>query len=143
MGFKASGIRQQGGPLSAAMMGDPGLLQEGPDVSTLLPEGWDDREQTAAAQGSLGGLDSMADLAVDHRLPQRSLSGVVGGFDALDLQKRPEGFLLFEELAAGAHRSGPRLGKQINMRFRRRKALHLFNHRYPVHTHTDMYSKGV
>ena len=31
-----------------------------------------------------------------------------------------------------------RLGKQINMRFRRRKALSLFNHRCPVHTHTDM-----
>jgi hypothetical protein len=73
MGFKASGIRQQVRPLTAAMMGDPGLLQEGPDVSTLLSEGGDDREQTAAAQCSL--------------------SGVVGGFDALDLQKRPDGFL--------------------------------------------------
>ena len=75
MGFKTSGIRQQGGPLTAEMMGDPGLLQEGPDVSTLLPEGGDDREQTAAAQGSLGGLNAMADRAVDHRLPQRSYFG--------------------------------------------------------------------
>jgi hypothetical protein len=33
-----------------------------------------DREHTSAAQGSLGGLDAMADLAVDHRLPQRSYS---------------------------------------------------------------------
>ena len=109
------------------MMGDPGSLKEGPDVSTLLPEGGNDREQRAAAQGSLGGLNAMADRAVDHRLPQRSYfcgegfaySGVVGGFDALDLQKRPEGFLLFEELAAGAHRSGPGrcfspLGAQIH-----------------------------
>ena len=61
MGFKTSGIRQQGGPLTAEMMGDPGLLQEGPDVSTLLPKGGDDREQTAAAQGSLGRLDAVAD----------------------------------------------------------------------------------
>lgn len=69
MGIKASGIRQQGGHLPAAMMGDPGLFQEGPDVSTLLPEGGHDREQAAAALGAFGGLDAMADLPVDHRLP--------------------------------------------------------------------------
>jgi hypothetical protein len=61
----------------------------------------------------------MADLPVDHRLAQRSLSGVIGGFDALDLQMPPEGILLFEQLAAGAHRSGPwrclsPLGSQIH-----------------------------
>ena len=55
-------------------MGDLGLLQQRPDVSNLLPERGDDREQTAAADGPLGGLDAMADLAVDHRLPQRSYS---------------------------------------------------------------------
>ena len=59
MGFKASGIRQQGGSLAAAMMGDPGLLQEGPDVSTLLPEGGDDREQTAAAQRLAAEVEEM------------------------------------------------------------------------------------
>lgn len=96
MGFKASGIRQQGVHLPSAMMGDPGLLQEGPDVSALLPEGGDNREQTTATEGPFGRLDPMADLAVDHRLAQRSLSGVVGGFDALELQKRPEGFLVLK-----------------------------------------------
>ncbi len=119
MGFEASGCRQYGGPTTAAMMGDPGLLQEGPDVSALLPERGVDREQTAAAQCSLGGLDAMADLAVDHRLPKRSLSGVVGGFDALDLQESSEGLLVFQQFTAGAHRSGPGhcfslLGAQIH-----------------------------
>ena len=49
----------------------------------------------------------MDGLAVVHRLPQRSLSGVVGGFDALDFKEGPEGFLVFAQLAAGAHRSDP------------------------------------
>ena len=119
MGCKASGIRQQGGHLPSAMMGNPSLLQKRPDVSALLPQGGDDREQTAATQGTFGGLDAMADLAVDHRLPQRTLSGIIGGRDALDFQESPEGFLLFEQLAAGAYRSGPGrffslLGAQIH-----------------------------
>ena len=104
---RASGIRKQRGALTPTTPANPGLFQEGPDVLVLLPERGDNREQTAAAERSFAGLDAMTDLAVDHRLPQRSLSGVVGGFDALKLQKRPEGLLLFEQLTTGAHRSGP------------------------------------
>ena len=65
---------------------------------------------------------SMADLAVDHRLPKRSLRGVVGGFDALELQESSEGLLVFQQFTAGAHRSGPGhcfslLGAQIHHPF--------------------------
>ena len=35
------------------MMGDPGLLQELPDIAALLPERGGDREQAAAADRSL------------------------------------------------------------------------------------------
>jgi hypothetical protein len=35
MVFKASVIRQQGEHFTSAMIGNPGLLQEGPDVSPL------------------------------------------------------------------------------------------------------------
>ena len=86
-------------------MGNPGLFQEGPDVSALLPERGDNREQTAAAERSFARLDAMADLAVDHRLPQRSLSGVVGGFDALNLQKRLSSDIRF--WSSGDTKTGP------------------------------------
>jgi hypothetical protein len=84
-----------------------------------LPERGVDREQTDAEQYSLGGLEAMADRAVDHRLPKRSLSGVVGGFDALDLQESSEGLLVFQQFTAGTNRSGPGhcfslLGAQIH-----------------------------
>lgn len=79
-------------------MGDPCLLQELPDIPALLPQGGGDGEQSAAADGTAGGLDAKADFALNHRLAQRSLSGVVGGLDALDLQKRPEGIAALQHL---------------------------------------------
>ena len=54
-------------------MGDPGLLQELPDIPALLPEGGGDREQSAAADGTAGGLDAKADFALDDQLAQCSL----------------------------------------------------------------------
>ena len=44
-----SGIRQQGWHRPTAVRGDPGLLQELPDIAALLSEGGADREQAAAA----------------------------------------------------------------------------------------------
>ena len=35
-------------------MGDPGLLEELPDIPPLLPEGGGDREQAAPADGTAG-----------------------------------------------------------------------------------------
>jgi len=80
-----SGIRQQRWHRPAAVMGDPGLLQELPDIPALLPEGGGDREQSAAADGTAGGLDAKADCALDDRLAQCSLGGIVGGFEAASL----------------------------------------------------------
>ena len=48
-------------------MGNPGLLQALPDIAALLPQGGGDGEQPAAPDGAAGGLDTMADLAVNHR----------------------------------------------------------------------------
>ena len=89
-------------------MGDPGLLQKSPDIPPLLPEGGGDREQAAAADGAVGRLDAMADFALNHRLAQGSLGGVVGGLDPLNLQEGPEAIGHLQQLLAGAHRLGPR-----------------------------------
>ena len=72
-------------------MGNPGLLQELPDIAALLPEAGGDGEQAAAADCTLAGLDTMADLALNHRLAQGTLSSVVGGLDSTGLQKSPKG----------------------------------------------------
>jgi hypothetical protein len=64
------------------MMGNPGLLQELPDIPALLPQGGGDREQSAAEDRTLAGLDAVTDLALNHRLAQGMFGGVVGGFDA-------------------------------------------------------------
>ena len=75
-------------------MGDPGLLQECPDITALLSEAGGDGEQPAAADCTLAGLDAMTDLALDDGLAQGTLCGVVGGFDAFFLQEGPQGFSL-------------------------------------------------
>ncbi len=73
-------------------MSDPGLFQELPGIPALLPQGGGDREQSATADGTAGGLDAKADLALNHRLTQCPLGGVVRGFDALDFQEGPQRF---------------------------------------------------
>ena len=72
-------------------MGDPSLFQKIPDIPAQLPQGSGDREQAVTADRSLAGLDATAvarpfpDLALNHRLAQGALSGIVRGFDTLDL----------------------------------------------------------
>ena len=90
------------------MTGNPGLLQELPDIAALLPEGGGDGEQVAAADRTLAGLVAMADIALNHRLAQGTLSSVVGGLDSTGLQKGPKTIGLLQDLLAGAHRLGPR-----------------------------------
>jgi hypothetical protein len=58
----------------ATVMGDPGLLHERPDIAALLPQGGGDREQLAAADRTWAELDGKADLALDHRLAQGTLT---------------------------------------------------------------------
>jgi len=50
---------------ATAVMGNPDLLQELPHIPALLPERCRGHEQAAAANGTAGGLDAMADLALD------------------------------------------------------------------------------
>ena len=83
-------------------MGNPALLQELPNIAALLPQGGGDGEQPAAADGAAGGLDAMADLAVNHRLPQCPLGSVVGGLDPWRFQKSPERLLALQQLATGS-----------------------------------------
>ena len=73
-------------------MGNPGLLQELPDIPLLLSQAGGDREQAATADSTAGGLDAKADFALNHRLAQGSLGSVVGRLDAVDLQEGPQGF---------------------------------------------------
>jgi hypothetical protein len=48
------------------MMGNPGLINELPDIPALLSEGGRDCQQAAAADRTLAGLDAMTDLALNH-----------------------------------------------------------------------------
>ena len=66
----------------AAVMGNPRLLQELPNIAALLSQRGGGGQQAAAADGALAGLDAMADLALNHRLAQGTFGGVVCGFDA-------------------------------------------------------------
>jgi hypothetical protein len=84
-------------------MGNPGLLQELPDIAALLPEGGRDGEQAAAADRSLAGLDAMADLALNHRLAQGTLGGIVGRLDSRGLQEGPKTIGQLQDLLSGAH----------------------------------------
>ena len=70
-------------------MGNPGMLQELPNISALLPQGGGDREQSATTDGTAGGLYAKADFALDDGLAEGTLSSVVGGFDAVGLKKSP------------------------------------------------------
>ena len=76
------------------MLDNPSLLQELPDIAALLPQGGGDREQAAAADRILAGLDAVTELALNHRLAQSTFCGVVGGLDRLDLQPSRYGPLL-------------------------------------------------
>ena len=73
-------MQQQGRHHPKSMMGDPGLLQDLPDITALLSEGGRDCQQVAAADRTLAGLDAMAvarqipDLALNNRLSQGSYS---------------------------------------------------------------------
>jgi hypothetical protein len=58
-------------------MGNPCLLQKRPDIATLLLDGSGDGEQSAAADGAAGRLKVIADLSLNHRLSQGTLSRVV------------------------------------------------------------------
>ena len=106
--FLSSGIGQQRWHLPAVVMGNPRLLQEWPNIAALLSQRGGDGKQAAAADGALAGLDAMADLALNHRLAQGTLGGVVRGFDALDFQESPETIGHGQQLIAGADRFGPR-----------------------------------
>ncbi len=67
-----------------------------------------DGEQACLADGALGRLNTMTDLALDDGRTQGSLGSVVGGLDSLSLQEGPEAIDHLEQLLAGAHRLGPR-----------------------------------
>jgi hypothetical protein len=85
-----SGIRQQGWHHPTVVMGNPGLLQELPDIPSLLSERGGDGEQACPADGSVGRLDTMTDLALDDGRTQGSLGSVVGGLDSLNVQEGPQ-----------------------------------------------------
>ena len=89
------------------MMGNPGLLQELPDITALLSEAGGDGEQSAAADRTLAGLDAMADFSLNHRLAQGTFCSIVGGLDSTGLQEGPKGIRHLEDLLTGAHRLGP------------------------------------
>ena len=89
------------------MMVDPGLLQKLPDIAVLSLQGGGDLEQPTAADGTAGALDAKADFALDDRLAQSLLGGVVIGFDFGVIQKDLQDFCALQQLKAGAHGLSP------------------------------------
>ena len=89
-------------------MGDPGLLQELPDIPLLLSQAGGDREQAATADSSAAGLDAKADFALNHRLAgaglarQRCWSALCRGSPG-----RSTGLLCAVGVAGRCARSGP------------------------------------
>lgn len=63
------------------MMGNPGLRQERPDISALLPQGGGDAEQPVPPNLILAGIAATADFSLNHQLAQGTLSRIVGGLD--------------------------------------------------------------
>lgn len=66
-------------------VGNPGLLQEQPEILARLPQGAGGREQAAATPRTFAGLDTETHLALNHRLSQVTLDDVGCGLDRLDL----------------------------------------------------------
>lgn len=63
------------GQSAAAVMSDPSLLHERPDIPTLLTQRCRDDPQATAADGPDGRLAAMTKLALKHRLAQGSDRG--------------------------------------------------------------------
>ena len=63
------------------MIGNPGLLQERPDISALLPQGGGEAEQPIPPNRTLAGMAARADFSLNHQLAQGTLSPIVGGLD--------------------------------------------------------------
>ena len=76
--------------------GQPRPAPGTPDITALLVEGGGQREQPAATESSSGGLNAVADHAVNHRLPERPLGCIVGGLEPFLLQESPESLTSLE-----------------------------------------------
>lgn len=71
-------------------MGVDSFADEGEDVSGLLAAGLDDRQDCFREPASRCTLGPDRQFSPDHRVTQGPLSGIVGRFHPLDIQKLPE-----------------------------------------------------
>ena len=87
-------------------MGTASLREEVENGTLLKLERRSDRQQTGYKLTALLRPRAKTEFASNHRWPEGTLRHIIGGFNALMVNKRPEGHLLLEELATGAHRLG-------------------------------------
>lgn len=92
--------RQEEGRRHAAACGGDGLLQPVEEVDATPSRGFDDGEDAARELCSLRAVAAEAQLAPDDPVPERSLGVVVRGFNALDLQERPQRVPLPQQVPA-------------------------------------------
>ena len=91
----------------AGLFGEVGLDSlggRGQHVLVLLAAGFDRAQQRFHEAAVVFALRAEAQLTPDHGMSQTSLSGVVGRFDAVGLQERPQPVAMTRQLPAHAIR---------------------------------------
>ena len=79
--------------------------QVGPGIALLLVAGDDHAEQGFHEAAAVLALRAEREFAPDHGVTQTSLGGVVGGFDAVDIEEGPQPFAMVVQLLAHADQS--------------------------------------
>ena len=73
------------------------------DVTILQATGFDGSEHPLHEATAAGALGSKGQLAPDDGMAKDTLSGVVGGFNVLLIDERPEPFAMVVKFIAHAH----------------------------------------
>ena len=79
-----------------------GVGEEVEDVAGLLAAGFEDGQQGFEEAAAFRALGAEAEFAGDHGGTQGSFAGVVGRFDAVVIEERPQPAAMLEEFLAGA-----------------------------------------
>ncbi len=85
-----------------------GSSDEVENVSSLLTEGGDRCQDALNEAAPLGAMSAVGAIPPEDDVSERSLRGIVGGFDTVNASEGPEGWLEREDATADGGR--PRVG---------------------------------
>jgi len=94
--------------LNAALLGDPGRLNELQGIVGLSAQHNGEHEQPDAADGVADRLENMTDRTLNLRLTQGSFCDLFGEFNAFNFQEFLESHGYVKQLVAGLNRLRPR-----------------------------------